>query len=64
MNNGQVFMFSDAGVRKKMNTEKVFIFLSVLRTKKMNIDQLSMSTRKQGCLNYETALFCCLFDCF
>ncbi len=39
-------MFWDAGVLKKMNIKKVFIFLSVCRTKKMDIDQLSMSTRK------------------
>jgi hypothetical protein len=38
-------MFSDAGVLKKMNIGKVFIFLSIWRTKKMDINQLSMSTR-------------------
>ena len=46
MNKGKVFMFWDAGVLKKMNIKKVFIFLSVCRTKQMAIDQLSMSTRK------------------
>lgn len=33
-------MFSDVGVRKKMNTKKVFIFLSIWRTKKMNKDYI------------------------
>ena len=42
MNKGQVFTFSDAGVRKKMDIGKVFIFLSIWRTKKMNKDQLSI----------------------